>query len=91
MSKLSDTLLWLTAPGVLTMRRSATPLSRREGLGLLLTDSLTRLLLLGALVWMLAIGNWGIAALMAGLLVMLAVLRAFTTAWLLRRTGVGRR
>ncbi|HEX5371078.1 MAG TPA: hypothetical protein VFY10_16865 [Dehalococcoidia bacterium] len=84
MGKVTDIVLWLFVPGLLTMRRSSTPLSRAQSGGLLLTDTITRLLLLGAMLWMIAIEKWEIAALLAVLLVVIATLRALTTAYLLR-------
>ncbi len=54
-------------------------------------DSISRLMLVAATLWMIVLGNWGTAALLVGLLAALTLIRALTTAWLIGRAKAAHR
>jgi hypothetical protein len=84
MSRLLDALLWLTVPSLAMSRRAEAQLDGRTQLRVSVVDSLTRVTLIAATLWMAATGNWGTALLFAGLLAALAVLRYLTAVWFTR-------
>jgi Na+-driven multidrug efflux pump len=91
MSRLLDALLWLTVPSLAMSRRAEAQLDGRTQLRVSVVDSLTRVTLIAATLWMAATGNWGTALLFAGLLAALAVLRYLTAVWFTRSMKAPRR
>ncbi len=91
MSKLQTALLWLTVPALFTLRLTDTRLARRQEMRTVFIDSISRLMLVAATLWMIVVGNWGTAALLIGLLAALTLIRALTTAWLLGQAKAAHR
>ena len=91
MSKLQTALLWLTVPALFTLRMTTTRVARRNEMRTIFIDSVSRLMLVGAIIWMVVRGSWGTVAILIGLLAVLIVLRAMTVAFMVARAGAAHR
>jgi hypothetical protein len=89
MDKVLSAILWLFSPTVQMWRemreRSATarPLPRL----LWLASTITRMLLVAAVIWALWTGRWALAAGVIGILVVLGLIRWAGTRWAIKRWG----
>ena len=91
MSKLQNALLWLTVPALFTLRLTPTRLAHRTEMRTIFIDSVSRLMLVAATLWMVVRGDWATAGILLGLLAVLIVVRALTIAWLIARANAAHR